>query len=99
MENKELIYNKYKFILDTLYKAVDIEGSNGDAIWLCRYLTLSQIFDLISEYNVKNNINYIVEIRGNYVFWGDGETWISILNNEDIFKNEQSFPYGLELIY
>jgi hypothetical protein len=85
-----------KNVLNLLYHSVISEGGDGDAIWLSKYTSLDEIFELLKIYTYDNHINWKIERVDGYIIWGyDDESCstqegVIITDKEDLFKNQRS---------
>ena len=80
-----------KKVLDLIYSSITSESGDGDAIWLSKYTSLDEIIILINEYNIKNNINWVVKKEKNHIHWGTDQEWATITCDEQFFNSQPSW--------
>lgn len=81
----------YKKIIDLIYSSIISEGGDGDAIWLSKHKSLSEIEELIKNFNLINNINWTLEVREIYIMWGSDQEWCVITCDEDFFNSQPNW--------
>ncbi len=86
-------------ILDFLYTTVSSEGGDGWGIWLCKYTNIDNIYPLIEAYNLENNLHWTVEKDEKSLSWGEGEEFVTITNDEELFEQAHKGCYEIKLIY
>lgn len=87
-----------KKILDLIYSSIHASSGDGDAIWLSKNTSLSDLKDLINEYNISNNTGWIIEDGENYFNWGIDQEWATITCDENLFNSEPSW-INLHIVY
>lgn len=80
-----------KKVLDLIHSSIKLEGGDGDAIWLSKYTPLTEIRNLIDEYNTSNNTCWIVDEKENYLLWGIDQEWAIITCDENLFNSQPSW--------
>ena len=70
--------NLNKKVLDLIYSSIISEGGDGDAIWLSKHTSLSDLKVLIDEYNTSNNTGWKVEENENSINWGIDQEWAKL---------------------
>lgn len=80
-----------KIVLNLIHSSITSESGDGDAIWLSKYTPLDEIMILINEYNIKNNINWIVKKEKNYIHWGIDQEWATITCDENFFNSQPNW--------
>jgi len=79
--------DRMKF-LDLLVSIVRGECGDGDAIWLSKHISISDLVILIKKYNENSGLNWQIVKYDKYIAWGEGEQWIIITNDEMFFKSQ-----------
>ena len=82
-------------LLDYLYHEVISSGGDGDALWYSKYYKISEILPLVHEYNKTLSFPWEVRIIDNCIEWGDYQEWVTITNDEEMYKNSPTWQQCL----
>jgi len=82
------IYNK---IIDLIFHSVISEGGDGDAVWLSKHTSITELFELINTYNLKNNTGWDIIKHENYLEWGIDQEFVLITNDIEFFDSQPSW--------
>jgi len=80
-----------KKILDLMYTSIKSEGGDGDALWLSKHTSLSDLVNIIEEYNKENNIDWEILLEDNCLLWGKEHEGAIITDSKDFFDAEPKY--------
>lgn len=78
-------------ILNLIYFSIVSEGGDGDALWLSKHTSMSDLVEDIKDYNLMYKINWTIEIKDNHLLWGENQEWAIITNDETFFKSQPDY--------
>jgi hypothetical protein len=80
-----------KKVLELIRASLESEGGDGDALWLSKYTSLEVLSELIHEFADENDIDWVLEEKGNHLLWGKDQEWVLITDDVDFFKSQPSW--------
>lgn len=81
-----------KKILDLLWTSVKFESGDGDAIWLSKHTSLSDLASFLGAYDAENKTGWDIRVPDEkHILWGNGEEWVIITDDKEFYESQPSW--------
>lgn len=75
-------------ILNIIHLSIISEGGDGDALWLSKHTSISDLIEELKEYTLNHKLNWVIEIKETHLLWGIEQEWAIITDNETFYKSQ-----------
>ena len=75
-------------VLDLMWTSIKSEGGDGDAIWLSKHTSLTDLVPLIEAFNLKFNTGWEITQESNHLVWGIDQEWVFITDDSYFFQEQ-----------
>jgi len=71
-------------LLEWIHEEVLFAGGDGDVWWILKNYSIDEIMPALNEVNDSLKFKWKIEVKEDYVFWGEHEEWVIIGKNIEV---------------